>query len=220
MGLLGGSFFYGPYFLIKRWLHRAIEHRAQSAAINQTAEALQEGLDKDFFTNLVKLNFKYIDKYYLQTQVQADKSFYLSAIASCVSLLVILIGISILFFTKRDAHASAHAAGYVAAVAGTLGQFIAAVFFYLYTQTITEMREYHQKLVLTQNLSLALKITEELPPAEQVAVRTRLIDYLAKDINTFLTAKPADTNPRNNSSNIPPAVAPQMELPTGRQTSL
>jgi hypothetical protein len=80
-------------------------------------------------------------------------------------------------------------AGYVATASGTLGEFIAAVFFYLYNRTITKMGEYHQKLVLTQNVSLALKISEELPEAEQVASRTKLIDYLSKDINLFLTAK-------------------------------
>jgi hypothetical protein len=54
------------------------------------------------------------------------------------------------------------------------------------------MGEYHQKLVLTQNISLALKISEELPSAEQVTARSKLIDYLSKDINLFLTARPIE----------------------------
>jgi hypothetical protein len=85
-------------------------------------------------------------------------------------------------------------AGYVATAAGTLGEFIAAVFFYLYNRTITKMGEYHQKLVLTQNVSLALKISDELPSAEQTTARTKLIDYLSKDINVFLTAKSTETS--------------------------
>jgi len=79
-------------------------------------------------------------------------------------------------------------AGYVATSAGVLGEFIASVFFYLYNRTILKMGEYHQKLVLIQNVSLALKISEELPAAEQVVARSKLIDYLSKDINTFLTS--------------------------------
>ena len=49
---------------------------------------------------------------------------------------------------------------YVVTAAGILSEFIAAVFFYLYNKTIQKMREYHQKLVLTQNISLALKISD------------------------------------------------------------
>ncbi len=37
-------------------------------------EKLQETLEDDFFTKLVKINFKYIDQYYLQTQSQADRA--------------------------------------------------------------------------------------------------------------------------------------------------
>lgn len=154
------------------------------------SEELQERLDENFFTNLVKINFKYIDKYYLQTQLQADKSFFLCAIASCVSLLVIIAGIVLLFVEQ-----TAKDAGYVATAAGTLGEFIAAVFFYLYNRTIMKMGEYHQKLVLTQNVSLALKITEDLPATEQTTARVQLIEYLSKDINLYLTAKTSEETP-------------------------
>jgi hypothetical protein len=148
---------------------------------------LKENLDDNFFTNLVKINFKYIDQYYLQTQLQADKSFQLCVAAASLSLLVVIAGIVLLYLRQ-----TATAPGYVATAAGTLGEFIAAVFFYLYNRTITKMGEYHQKLVLTQNISLALKISEELPSAEQVVARSKLIDYLSKDVNQFLTSKPAE----------------------------
>ncbi len=168
-----------------RWFIRSrLERELRTRITTQKSEELQERLDEDFFTNLVKINFKYIDQYYLQTQLQADKSFLLCAAAACVSLLVILAGIVMLFLNQTGKEA-----GYVATAAGTLGEFIAAVFFYLYNRTITKMGEYHQKLVLTQNVSLALKISEELPPAEQVIARTKLIDYLSKDINLFLSMR-------------------------------
>ena len=59
--------------------------RLQVAKIEARTENLQEDLEKNFFTNLVKINFNYIDKYYLQTQTQADKSFLLCAVAASVS---------------------------------------------------------------------------------------------------------------------------------------
>jgi hypothetical protein len=99
---------------------------------------------------------------------------------------VIVAGIVLLFFSKTQA-------GYVTTGAGVISEFIAAVFFYLYNQTILKMGEYHRKLVLTQNISLALKIAEGLPEAERVKAQQSLIEALSKDINRYLvepTEKP------------------------------
>ena len=150
-------------------------------ALANKSEVLQEKLEENFFTNLVKINFKYTDQYYLQTKVQADKSFRLCAVATSLSLVMIFIGIALLFFDKSRTEP-----GYVAAASGVLGEFIAAVFFYLYNRTITKMGEYHQKLVLTQNISLALKISEDLPGDQKASSQVKLIEYLSKDKNTFL----------------------------------
>jgi Cyanobacterial TRADD-N associated 2-Transmembrane domain len=61
---------------------------------------LQATLDEDFFTKLVKINFKYIDQYYLQTQSQADKSFRLSAAVAIVGLLIVIAGIVLMFLGR------------------------------------------------------------------------------------------------------------------------
>jgi len=186
-GVFSALLCYGGYVVIRQAMHRRALNRAEFTRIDARTENLQENLEKNFFLNLVKINFEYIDKYYLQTQVQADKSFLLCAVSASVSFLVILGGIVLLFVRSNGKEA-----GYIATAAGTLGEFIAAVFFYLYNRTIAEMGEYHQKLVLTQNIALALKICEELPSAEQVTARIKLIDYLSKDINLFLTTRPIE----------------------------
>lgn len=185
--LIFGGVIYLLSSLLSTWssIQALIEGAKTSAATSLKAEELQDRLDENFFTNLVKINFKYLDQYYLQTQLQASKSFILCSVAASVSLFVILAGIVMLFLKPNQAQA-----GYVATAAGTLGEFISAVFFYLYNQTILKMGEYHQKLVLTQNVSLALKISEELPANEQVIARSKLIEYLSKDINFFLTTQP------------------------------
>ena len=184
--ILGGAVVYivvvlGLGALLRSMLRARFERQLLSTSLAAKSEQLQETLEENFFTNLVKINFKYIDKYYLQTQLQADKSFSLCALAAVASLGMILIGIALLFFDKTRTEP-----GYVAAASGALGEFIAAVFFYLYNRTITKMGEYHQKLVLTQTISLALKISEDLPADQKVASQVKLIEYLSKDINTFL----------------------------------
>jgi phosphate/sulfate permease len=141
---------------------------------------LHAKLEEDFFTKLVNINFKYIEKYYLQTQVQAEKSFRLTLFASVVGLGIICTGIGIMWRGKTTP-------GYVTTGAGLISEFIAAVFFYLYNRTILKMGQYHQKLVLTQNVSLALKIAEGLPDGEKAKAQAQLVEALSKDVNQLLS---------------------------------
>src|SRR6185312_16701793 len=60
-------------FLVALILQSTLPTREGSLEqVNTQIVQLQENLQEDFFTKLVNINFKYIDKYYLQTQVQAD----------------------------------------------------------------------------------------------------------------------------------------------------
>lgn len=142
---------------------------------------LKETIQDNFFTKLVQINFKYLDQYYLQTQEQADKSFRLSMFASLSGFLLLATGVLILYFQQTD-----KIAGYVTTGAGILSEFIAAIFFYLYNQTVLKMSEYHQKLVLTQNISLELKITDEMDKVTKNKSLEMLIDRLTLDVNKYL----------------------------------
>lgn len=147
---------------------------------SEKASQLQDNLGDDFVTNLVKINFKYIDQYYLQTQQQANRSFSLSMWVSVAGFVILSIGIMLAIF-KGDAPA------YVATAAGVLSEFIAAVFFYLYNRTILSMGNYHRKLVITQNIALALKISEGLPDPQRADTQVELVKTLSADVNNLLT---------------------------------
>ena len=136
-----------------------------------------------------QINFKYIDKYYLQTQVQADKSFLLSCIAAVISLVITTVGIIMMFYNYTEP-------AYVTTGAGVLGELVASIFFYLYNQTVIKMSEYHQKLVLTQNINLALKISEGLKEPKKSESKARLIDSLSQNVNMYLSL------PSGNSINF------------------
>ncbi len=49
------------------------------------------------------------------------------------------------------------------------------------------MSQYHQKLVITQNISLALKITDDLDKDAKAKCLEILIDRLTTDVNRYLT---------------------------------
>jgi hypothetical protein len=190
-----GSLFYLCVLFSRRLFIRLGLGSIESQQISTNVTTLQETIQEDFFTKLVRINFNYIDKYYLQTQVQADKSFLLCMIAAVTSLVIIAFGIVLMYVGENVTPA------YLTAGTGVLGEIVATVFFYLYNRTILEMGGYHQKLVLTQNISLALKIADELPEPHQAEAKINLITSLTKDINMYLST-PSQTELRNKDVNL------------------
>lgn len=172
------AFYYGVYIIVRRGMHA-------SKRITRAAEKLQEDIEHDFFNNLVKINFKYIDKYYLQTQIQADKSFLMSAFAGFAGLAIIVVGIVMMYAGRTEP-------AYVTTAAGLISEFIAAVFFYLYNETVLRMAEYHRKLVLTQNVGLAMRIVQDMPGEAKLEAQRQLVDRLTSEINVLL-AEPERT---------------------------
>jgi hypothetical protein len=171
---------YIAWISIARALIERAKHKIEYRIIQAKSQQLQDNIGQDFFTTLVKINFKYLDQYYFQTQEQANKSFALSVGAAIVGLFIVVVGIALMYWTKSDA-------AYVTTASGIISQFIAAVFFYLYNRTILRMGEYHQKLVLTQNIGIALKITDLLPETERAQTQQTLVSQLMQNINQYLT---------------------------------
>jgi hypothetical protein len=146
----------------------------------RNTEELKDKADPDeFFRQLVQINFTHIDGYYRQTQIQANKSFWISLICALSAFGIIIYGIYVINTTNQQF-------GYITTISGILSEFIAAVFFYLYNQTIRSMGLYHQKLVLTQNVGLAIKVAQDLEGADKSRAKDFIIQQLLKDINQQL----------------------------------
>jgi hypothetical protein len=180
IGALFGTFMYGYVFSVFRISAQNRLRRIEYKLVQLGAEELQDKIEENFFTKLVKINFKYIDQYYLQTQEQADKSFRLASNASIIGLFIISVGIIMMFLDKTES-------AYVTTACGVISEFIAAIFFYLYNRTVLKMSQYHQKLVITQNISLALKISEDMETENKAKVQEMIIDRLTADINKYLS---------------------------------
>jgi hypothetical protein len=137
IGIIGGAGVYATFVAYFRFLFSMALRRIESETLKIGAQELQATITEDFFTKLVQINFKYIEQYYNQTQQQANKSFGLCAFASITGLGIVIAGAAMMY--------SGHTTpAYVTAAAGVVSQFIGAVFFYLYNQTISKMGEYHQ----------------------------------------------------------------------------
>lgn len=52
--------------------------------------------------------------------------------------------------------------------------------------SLSSMSKYHNKLVLSQNISIALRISDTLPEEEKVKTNNYIVSELMKDINVYL----------------------------------
>lgn len=143
------------------------------------SRVIAEDLKEDFFTKLVEINFKYIDRYYDRTESQARSAFSITVFVAVISFFLIVSGVAMSYFGKVEP-------SYIATSSGILGEFVASIFFYLYNGTVKKMSEYHSKLVLTQNIGIALKVSESLPEREKASIQAGLVDKLTHNINDYL----------------------------------
>ncbi len=179
---------------------RFLEGRQEPPIAFDSIQVRQE-LKDDFPNALARLHLRWIGDYYAETKGQARNSFRLTVVASVVSLIVVVAGIGFLYYGKTEV-------GEVTAASGVIEGIISAVFFSLHTRTVTKMADYHQKLILTQNVSLALKAADDLKEPERTKVKRSVIQALTKDVSKgFMTNRPASRRNRTESSNGVPEVA-------------
>lgn len=171
---------YGLSYVLTTVLLLNKSDRLQAEILDIDNEKLKSELGNDFFANLIKMNFGHIDKYYSQTHSQAKKSFFLACTAAIIGFIIVIMGITLMYIGKI-------APAYLTTGAGVISEFIAAVFYYLYNKTVLKMSLYHQKLVVTQNITLALKITDTMDKEAKDKAQYLLVDRLTADINQYLS---------------------------------
>lgn len=141
---------------------------------------VQDQVEEDIYENSIKMSYKYLDQYYLQTREQAQKGFFVTVCISIFGATLIGAGILAMFLEKVKP-------SYITCASGVITEFISAIFFYLYNKTVTSMSKYHNKLVLSQNISIALKVADTLPDSDKTKAKNTIIDELLKDVNSYLT---------------------------------
>ena len=155
------------------------ESKLRRRILEYESEHIKEDVEEDIFENSIKMSYKYLDQYYLQTREQAQRGFLVTVCVAIFGALLIGIGIVAMFLKLTQP-------SFITCAAGVITEFIAAVFFYLYNRTISSMSKYHNKLVLSQNISIALKIADSLPEQDKIKSKELIVTELIKDINSYL----------------------------------
>ena len=155
------------------------ENSIRKQMIEYEARYTQEETKDDIFENSIQMSYKYLDQYYSQTREQAHNGFVITVIVSIGGAFLIGVGVLAMFIGKTIP-------SYVISASGVITEFISAIFFYLYNKTVLSMSNYHDKLVLSHNISIALKVSESLPSEDRAKAKNKIIDELLMDINSYL----------------------------------
>ena len=180
LSLLAGSLvsiFFIVYFCL---ILEIAESNIRSRINAYEAENIKDDVVEDIFENSIKMSYKYLDQYYLQTREQAQKGFLATVLVAGFGALLIAGGIITMFLGAVEP-------SYVTCAAGVITEVVSAIFFYLYNKTVSSMSNYHNKLVLSHNISTALKVAETLPDGQQTVAKNLIVSELLKDINSHMT---------------------------------
>ena len=155
------------------------ESKVRRELLEYESKFIEEKAEDDVFKNSIRMSYKYLDEYYLQTRDHAQRGFVVTISIAIFGALLLGAGIIAMFFDVTSP-------AYVTCASGVIIEFISAIFFYLYNKTVSSMSDYHNKLVLSQNISIALKVAESLSSTDKAQSYDFIIHELLKDINNHL----------------------------------
>lgn len=136
-----------------------------------------DGSDTSYFDRLVDINLSNLGAYYGLVKVHASNGFIAATAAGAIGFALVIFGLLMGIFTTDQERASL--ISYVASGAGIITEFIAGIFFYLYSKTVRQLKEYHDSLLVVQNVMLSFKLVGDTPDPEQKAkMVTVMLGYL------------------------------------------
>lgn len=170
------------YCFLSSYLYLVLEMKESTIRrklIDYETDVAKNKVSEDVFKNSIEMSYTYLNQYYQQTRDHAQRGFVVTLGIAIFGAVLISGGIVAMFFGKVNP-------SYITCAAGVVTEFIAAVFFYLYNRTVSSMSNYHNKLVLSQNVSIALRVAESLSSEDQAKTKNEIIHELLKNINVHL----------------------------------
>ena len=128
----------------------AEESKTSKRTYEQKLES-SEGIN--IYKYVLLINIAALEGYVAQARLQAQQSFNLSRIIAITGF--IIVGVAIVLSTILTIFKNYNLnAAYLAGISGVLIEFIAGVFFFLYSKTLGQINVFHDKLVEMQKTAL------------------------------------------------------------------
>jgi uncharacterized membrane protein len=151
------------------------EKRAEERLKRKISQTLTDTSSSDYFEKLVNINVENLSAYYITVKGHANKSFLTALFVGVVGF--VLIGIGIYSSVTHPERAPSIAT--LSGVSGVATEFISAIFFYLYNQTVKQMKEYHDSLLAVQNILLSFKLVgDTTDPKDKATMIGVMLEYL------------------------------------------
>jgi uncharacterized protein YjbJ (UPF0337 family) len=172
-----GLFFFLGYFgargNIKQRTLEANELERQTAQLSRSLKVAGND-NASYFEQLVTINVTNLREYYLLVKNQTGNSFLASILAAVLGFILVAGSVVAALVSNQSDLISVIGVG-----SGILIEFISAIFFYLYSKTVRQLKEYHDSLLSVQNVLLALRLLETVrEPGEQALAIRGIIDAL------------------------------------------
>ena len=199
-------------FLIASILENEILDAAAQAKVRVEQKDIENKIDqkKADTVDIALLNMRKLDEYYNLNKQQARRSFNSSIAAVVVGFATILL--SVRFVSDPSAK-------FASALAGVLGQFIGACFFYLYNKSLNQLNLFYGKLISLQNTMLALQLCEKLTTSKEETMKIIALELMnRKEMTTSgpwmggnKQPKPANTHSKagTKAPKTPEGLLPQ-----------
>jgi len=117
-------------------------------------EKLEKAKGSDVYKYVLLINISALEGYVAQARLQAQQSFNLSKFVAITGFLIVAVAIGLSIYLTIIGNQNLNAA-YLAGIAGVMTEFIAGVFFFLYSKTLSQINLFHDKLVDMQKTALA-----------------------------------------------------------------
>jgi hypothetical protein len=174
-GVAGIGLFFTTVGFIAAW---QLENKAEALRQSDVKRVLSDGSTQvEYFEKLVNINLSNLSAYYITVKSHANKSFLTSLFVGLAGFVLIGMGIDLALGNGQNAPTVAKLAG----LSGVATEFISAVFFYLYNQTVRQMKEYHDSLLAVQNILLSFKLVGDTSdPKDKTRMIQLMLDYLLR----------------------------------------
>jgi hypothetical protein len=145
--------------------------------------------EASYFDQLVRINVDNLGEYYTLVKGQTNKSFIASLLIAAAGFVFIVAGLVAGFMNYASPQGTPDIT-YVGTAAGILTEFTAGVFFFLYSKTVRQLKEYHDGLLRVQNILLSFKIVEEIRDEHQRAqiIGSLLVSLIGQETTTRTNA--------------------------------
>jgi hypothetical protein len=167
-----------------------LENKGHIKKIQLTHSNIPEE-ERTYFDSLVSINIDNLSDYYILVKIHSRQSFRFVSIVGFIGFILIIFGISINFVFTDQIPISI-----LSTSAGVIMEIINGIFFYLYNNTIRQLKEYHDSLLDVQNILLSFKLIDGVKDENiKMNIIQTMIGYLTRKNTSFISKQECKSSP-------------------------